>query len=246
MQSMIDTPVDGDLIDRSSLDDREAFGTLYDRHSQRVFAHCARQLGGLQDADDITAIVFLEAWRLRARIRIVSGSALPWLLMTATNVARNHRPSARRFRAVLSRIPAPTASPDHSDAVAAAATFEATHEALVVVGGTAAAWVAVSRPEDTYSVYCSASLTTDSDVWKQHGASTATNADTGLRSPLDAIDACAAMWRTGPLARDSVPADQIPPDSVPSLTACVVDGQLVVYPGSAEVCAQLQVSAAAP
>lgn len=130
MESMIGTLVDEVLVDRASRNDRDAFGALYDRHSQRVFAHCARQLGGLQDADDVTAIVFLEAWRLRARIRVVSGSALPWLLMTATNVARNHRRSARRYRAVLNRIPAPTASPDHSEAVAAAATFEATGKAL--------------------------------------------------------------------------------------------------------------------
>lgn len=130
MKSMIDKPINEILVDRASRNDRDAFGALYDRHSQRVFAHCARQVGGLQDADDLTAIVFLEAWRLRARIRVVSGSALPWLLMTATNVARNHRRSARRYRAALNRIPAPRASPDHSEDVAASASFEATGKAL--------------------------------------------------------------------------------------------------------------------
>ena len=130
MQSMIGTSADGFLVDRAARNDRDAFGALYDRHSQRVFAHSARQLGGVKDADDLTAIVFLEAWRLRARIRVVNGSALPWLLMTATNVARNYRRSARRYRAVLNRIPAPQASPDHAESVAAAATFEATGNAL--------------------------------------------------------------------------------------------------------------------
>lgn len=39
MQSMICKRVDEILVDRASRNDRDAFGTLYDRHSQRVFAH---------------------------------------------------------------------------------------------------------------------------------------------------------------------------------------------------------------
>ena len=120
-----------------------------------------------------------------------------------------------------------------------------TAASVVVVGGTAAAWVSVSRPDDAYSVYCSASVTTDPDIWKQHGATTATNADTGVRAPLDAIDACAAMWRTGTMTGDRAPTEQAGPATVPDLTACVVDAQLVVYPGPAAVCAELKVPAAA-
>lgn len=119
---------------------------------------------------------------------------------------------------------------------------------VVVVGGSAAAWVAVTRPDDAYSAYCSASVTTDPDIWKQHGVSTATNADTGVRSPLDAVDACAAIWRTGTLTGDTgegASTNQPRTATVPALTACVVDGQLVVYPGPVEVCAQLKVPAAA-
>ncbi len=117
---------------------------------------------------------------------------------------------------------------------------------VVVVGGTAAAWVAVSRPDDAYSVYCSASVTTDPDVWKQHGASTTTNADTGVRSPIDAIDACAAMWRIGLSDGDGAPTKQTGSGAVPDqVTTCVVDGQLVVYPAPTGVCAQLNVPAAA-
>lgn len=130
MHSMVVGPMDEALVERASRNDREAFGQLFDRHAQAVFAHSARQLGGIQDADDLTAIVFLEAWRLRSRIRVVNGSALPWLLVTATNVARNHRRSARRYRAALNRIPAPRASPDHSEDVVANAAFEVTGRAL--------------------------------------------------------------------------------------------------------------------
>lgn len=64
------------------------------------------------DVDDLVALTFLEAWRLRARVRVVEGSVLPWLLVTATNVARNQRRAARRHRALLERLPAGETAPD--------------------------------------------------------------------------------------------------------------------------------------
>lgn len=115
---------------------------------------------------------------------------------------------------------------------------------VVVVGGAAAAWVTASRPDDPYSVYCSPNVTTDPDVWKRHGASTVTNADTGVRSSLDAIGACSTMWRTGTLPGDVGHDNLTGSGAVPTLTACVVEGHLVVYPGPAGVCHQLQVPAA--
>jgi RNA polymerase sigma-70 factor (ECF subfamily) len=41
---------------------------------------------------------------------------LPWLLITATHAARNLSRSARRYRALLERIPAATPAPDPADA----------------------------------------------------------------------------------------------------------------------------------
>lgn len=64
------------------------------------------------DVDDLVALTFLEAWRLRGRVRVVEGSVLPWLLVTATNVARNQRRAARRYRALLERLPAGETAPD--------------------------------------------------------------------------------------------------------------------------------------
>ncbi|MFS2076169.1 RNA polymerase sigma factor, partial [Curtobacterium sp. CT11-133] len=69
--------------------DGEAFGRVFDRHRHRVQRHCMRLVPVDTDAADSVAIVFLEAWRNRARVRLVDGSLLPWLLVTATNVARN-------------------------------------------------------------------------------------------------------------------------------------------------------------
>lgn len=115
---------DAELVVAIAEGDELAFGALYDRHVSRVYRHCVRQLGTVQEADDITAVVFLEAWRHRNSIRIVADTALPWLLMTATNVSRNHKRSLRRYRQALSRLPPVDVAPDHSAEVASRLTFQ--------------------------------------------------------------------------------------------------------------------------
>ena len=89
--------------------DPQAFGTLYERHARAVFAFCARQGGDLALAEDLTSIVFLEAWRKRRSITIGERGALPWLLGTAHNVMRNRRRTTWRYRAALRRVAASTA-----------------------------------------------------------------------------------------------------------------------------------------
>lgn len=120
------------LCARLAAGDHSAFEVLFDRYAGRVHGHCARQLGSVQDAVDLTAVVFLEAWRRRDAIRVVDGSALPWLLVTATNVARNHRRSTRRFRAVLGRIPVASPEPDHAALVSERVSGEGAARSLAV------------------------------------------------------------------------------------------------------------------
>lgn len=78
---------------------------LWDRHRDRVFGHALRLTRVRADAEDATAIVFLEAWRKQSRIREVDGSILPWLLVTTTNVCRNLHRAGRRYRAALDSLP---------------------------------------------------------------------------------------------------------------------------------------------
>lgn len=99
-------------------DGATALAALYDRHADRVYGHCLRQLGSVPDAEDATAATFLTAWRRRDAIRFVDGSALPWLLVTATNTARNLARTQRRHRAWLARLPHADVEPDLADDVA--------------------------------------------------------------------------------------------------------------------------------
>ena len=90
----------------ASLDhDDRAFGTLFDLHRDRVFRHVLRLVEHRGEAEDVTAAAFFDLWRRRADVRIVEGSVLPWLLVTATNHARNVRRGTRRYRSMLSGLP---------------------------------------------------------------------------------------------------------------------------------------------
>lgn len=116
----------------------EAFGRVYDRHLERVQRHCRRLVDRTEDADDLVAITFLEAWRRRGSVRFVDGSLLPWLLVTATNAGRNLRRSARRHRALLERLanePShhPTELEDSDDMRRALARLSVRHREVVAL-----------------------------------------------------------------------------------------------------------------
>lgn len=116
----------------------QAFGRIFDRHRDRVFRHCVRWTDSAADAEDIVAITFLEAWRRRERVRMVEGSVLPWLLVTATNVSRNQHRGRRRYRELLDRLPRSSPNVDPAELVADELAYSAltalpVHERQVVV-----------------------------------------------------------------------------------------------------------------
>ena len=87
------------------LGDGEAFARVFDRHHHRVYRHSLALVPQAEDAQDVVGITFLEAWRKRASVRLVNGSVLPWLLVTASHSARNVSRSARRYRDLLEKVP---------------------------------------------------------------------------------------------------------------------------------------------
>ncbi len=113
--------------------------------------------------------------------------------------------------------------------------------AVLAVGGTAVAWVAVLSPDDPTVAYCSSEVTLDEDVYTTYGISSASAPD-GEPPALDAVEVCGQMWARGIVQ----PTTGESPGTVPpELTACVVEGSLVVYPGGKSTCEELGVPLAA-
>lgn len=106
-----------------------AFGELFDRHRDHVYRHAARLSESTGDAEDVVAGAFLELWRRRDAVRIVDGSVLPWLLVTATNLARNRTRGLRRHRTAIEQmtrsLPSVDAAATAEDRIARAELFAA-------------------------------------------------------------------------------------------------------------------------
>lgn len=111
-------PNDADVCADVADGNQAAFAQLFDRHVQAVANHCFRLSGSWQVAEDLTQATFLVAWRRRRDIRVVAGSALPWLLTVATNHVRSEWRRQRRWLAAIRRMPAVTVTADPADAVA--------------------------------------------------------------------------------------------------------------------------------
>lgn len=104
--------------------DGDSFGVLFDRHRDRVFHHALRVVSSSHTAEDITAIVFYEAWHRREYVRMVNASIVAWLLVTTNNTIRNHARHQRRYRQFLQQLPPPNIEPDIAEDIADADELE--------------------------------------------------------------------------------------------------------------------------
>ncbi len=104
--------------------DGDAFGQLFERHADSVYAHCFRRTGVWSMAEDLTSVVFLEAWRRRRDVQFCGDSVLPWLLGVANNATRNAQRALRRNRRLLAKLPPPEPVPDIADDAAQRADQE--------------------------------------------------------------------------------------------------------------------------
>lgn len=107
---------DAALLERAQAGDRHAFGTLYERHVRAVYWQV---YGRLRDADlseEATQEVFVTAWRRIRSVHVVDESVLPWLLVTARNVAMNQ--ARRRARPDRSTSPLDETAPADHDVAA--------------------------------------------------------------------------------------------------------------------------------
>ncbi len=117
--------VDADLWRSVQFGDATAFAQVYERHADAVYRYCFRRTGNWADAEDLTAMVFLQAWNARDSVVVDDRAGLrPWLYGVALNTMRNRARATRRESAFLARLTAQSLGsavvvPDTADEAAA-------------------------------------------------------------------------------------------------------------------------------
>jgi RNA polymerase sigma factor (sigma-70 family) len=94
---------DAALWEAAAAGEHDAFGVLFDRHAKAVYNFLLRRTTDWSLAEDLTAAVFLQAWRRRNQVVFDGDSALPWLLGVARLVLRNATRSRTRYQSALGR-----------------------------------------------------------------------------------------------------------------------------------------------
>ncbi len=86
---------DAALVLRATRGETDAFDTLVDRYSHRIFAHLFRLVRNREEAEDLTQETFLRAYRSLARFD-TSRPFKSWVYKIATNAGLNALRSRRR------------------------------------------------------------------------------------------------------------------------------------------------------
>lgn len=76
-----------DLIGRVALGDREAFSSLYDATSAKLFGVCLRVLSNRQEAEDTLQDVFVRIWNKADSYAVTGHSPMTWLITIARNLS---------------------------------------------------------------------------------------------------------------------------------------------------------------
>ncbi len=100
---MDETRSDSETI-RASWYDPDLFREIIERHHDVVYGYVARRIGR-QDARDVTAEVFLNAFAARTRFDTTSESARPWLFGIAFNLIGRRLRTVRRRKRLAEALP---------------------------------------------------------------------------------------------------------------------------------------------
>ena len=100
-----------DLPDKEALrlatgGDQEAFGVLYERYAGRIYSYVFYRVSSRQDAEDLTARVFIRALKHIPNYQDRGVPFSAWLYRIAHNLVANwHRDNARKPEVPLDDIP---------------------------------------------------------------------------------------------------------------------------------------------
>ncbi|GLY15282.1 DNA-directed RNA polymerase sigma-70 factor [Kineosporia sp. NBRC 101677] len=122
---------DADLLASIRAGNQEAFTELFERYAQTVWNYAYRLTASWAEAEDIAGAVYLVLWRRRHEVRIVNGSALPWLLKVTNTLVRNERRRLARYLRALPRIASHQADRDHAEELSEQAAARARLERVL-------------------------------------------------------------------------------------------------------------------
>lgn len=94
-------PTDQQLLSAIDLKDEQAFDEFYLRSAPAVARFAWSVAGAREAVDEVLQETFLLVWQKPAQVRVINESALPWLLVTCRNVARNYTRRERRTTSVV-------------------------------------------------------------------------------------------------------------------------------------------------
>jgi hypothetical protein len=83
---------DSELWEAARAGDSESFGVLYERHARAIYNYLFRRLPDWSEAEELTAVVFLEAYRHRREFGLGEGKVLAWCGVRKSDSPRNRRP----------------------------------------------------------------------------------------------------------------------------------------------------------
>jgi RNA polymerase sigma factor (sigma-70 family) len=125
---------DFELWSRAGSGDADAFGVLFERHARAIYNFCFRRTGDWAVAEDLTSIVFLEAWRRRDK-QLPRDMVRAWLFGIAILVVRNRRRAEHRHATALARLSRELVSPEVAEDSAARADDQERMRAVLVSFG---------------------------------------------------------------------------------------------------------------
>lgn len=97
----MDALTDIELEQRAAAGDREAFGELYERYSQRVHDFLMRMVRESAEAADLTQETFVRALRSLKAERAGSAEFVTWLFTIARNLALTRMQRAKRTQPLI-------------------------------------------------------------------------------------------------------------------------------------------------
>lgn len=89
------------LIAETALGNADAFSTLYDKTSSKLFGVCLSVLGHRGESEEVLQEVFISVWQNAGRYAVTGHSPMTWLITIARNRAID-RLRARKSRPAVS------------------------------------------------------------------------------------------------------------------------------------------------